>query len=137
MSVTPGVICPIAAPTFFTDSWGAPRSGGRRHQGTDMVAAHMAPLVAVADGVVRISFTSLGGNVIHLWADHGVDYFYAHLDSYAVGLVDGQRVERGQLIGYNGDTGNAIPGAYHVHFGMRPGGITNVNPYPTVRAVCP
>jgi len=137
MSITPGVICPIAAPTFFTDSWGAPRSGGRHHQGTDMFAALRAPLVAVADGVVRLSFTSLGGNVIHLWADHGVDYFYAHLDGYAAGLVDGQRVERGQLIGYNGDTGNAAPGAYHVHFGMRPGGITNVNPYPTVRAVCP
>ncbi len=137
MSVTPGVICPIAAPTFFTNSWGAPRSGGRLHQGTDMFAAFRAPLVAVADGVVRLSFSSLGGTVIHLLADHGVDYFYAHLDGYAPGLVDGQRVERGQVIGYNGDTGNAAPGAWHLHFGMRPGGITQVNPYPTVRAVCP
>ncbi len=136
MSITPGVICPIAAPTYFTNSWGAPRSGGRLHQGTDLFAAYRAPLVAVGDGVVRLSTSSLGGTVIHLLADHGVDYFYAHLDGYAAGLVDGQRVERGQLIGYNGDTGNAAPGVYHLHFGMRPGGITQVNPYPTVHGVC-
>ena len=137
MSITPGVICPVAAPTSFIDSWHFPRSGGRLHEGTDLFAAFRAPLVAVADGVVRLSTSSLGGTVIHLWADHGVDYFYAHLDGYAEGLVNGQRVTRGQLIGYNGDTGNAAGGAYHLHFGMRPGGTIAVNPYPTVRAVCP
>ncbi len=137
LSVTPGFICPIAAPTHFINSWGFPRSGGRLHLGTDMFATHRAPLVAVADGVVRLSTSSLGGIVVHLWADHQVDYFYAHLDGYAAGLVSGQRVTRGQVIGYNGDTGNAASGAYHLHFGMRPGNTVNVNPYPTVRAVCP
>lgn len=135
--VTPGFICPIAAPTWFTDTWGAPRAGGRRHSGTDMFAAFRAPLVAVADGTVKLSFSALGGNTLWLYADHGVEYFYAHLDGYADGLTNGQRVTRGTLIGYNGDTGNAAPGAYHVHFGIRPGGIMMVNPYPTVRAVCP
>ena len=137
LSVTPGFICPVAAPTSFTNSWGAPRSGGRSHEGTDMFAVYRAPLVAVGDGVVRLSSSSLGGTVIYLYADHGVKYFYAHLDGYAAGLVDGQRVARGQVIGYNGDTGNAAPGAYHLHFGMRPGGTVAVNPYPSVRAVCP
>ncbi len=137
LSVTPGFICPIAAPTHFINSWHFPRSGGRLHLGTDMFAAYRAPLVAVADGVVRLSTSGLGGIVVHLWADHQVDYFYAHLDGYPAGLVDGQRVTRGQLIGYNGDTGNAAPGAYHLHFGMRPGNTVNVNPYPTLRAVCP
>jgi murein DD-endopeptidase MepM/ murein hydrolase activator NlpD len=137
MSITPGVICPVAAPTSFIDSWHFPRSGGRKHEGTDMFAVHRAPLVAVADGVIRLSTSGLGGIVIHLWADHGVDYFYAHLDGYAEGLVNGQRVTRGQLIGYNGDTGNAAGGAPHLHFGMRPGRTTAVNPYPTMRAVCP
>lgn len=137
MSITPGFICPVAAPTSFIDSWGFPRSGGRSHEGTDMFAAYRAPLVAVGDGVVRLSTSSLGGIVVYLYADHGVKYFYAHLDGYAEGLVDGQRVTRGQVIGYNGDTGNAAPGAYHLHFGMRPGGTIAVNPYPTVRAVCP
>jgi len=137
MSVTPGVICPVAAPTSFINSWHFPRSGGRLHLGTDMFAAYRAPLVAVADGVVRLSTSSLGGTVIHLWADHQVDYFYAHLDGYAAGLIDGQRVTRGQLLGYVGDTGDAAPGAYHLHFGMRPGNGAHVNPYFTVRAVCP
>ena len=137
LSVTPGFICPVAAPTSFTNSWGAPRSGGRSHEGTDMFAVYRAPLVAVGDGVVRLSTSSLGGTVVNLYADHGVKYFYAHLDGYAAGLVDGQRVARGQVIGYNGDTGNAAPGAYHLHFGMRPGGTVAVNPYPSVRAVCP
>lgn len=137
MSVTPGFICPIAARTYFTDSWGAPRAGGRKHTGTDIFAAFRAPVVAVADGTVRLAFTPLGGNVVNLFSDHGVNYFYAHFDGYAPGLVDGQRVSRGQLIGYNGDTGNAVPGAYHVHFAIRPDGVTFVNPYPTVRAVCP
>jgi murein DD-endopeptidase MepM/ murein hydrolase activator NlpD len=65
-----------------------------------------------------------------------VNYFYAHLDSYPSGLVDGQRVTRGQVIGYMGDTGNPAPGAYHLHFGIYPGGITAVNPYPSVARVC-
>lgn len=137
MSVTPGFICPIAAPTSFIDSWGFPRSGGRSHQGVDMFAKHMAPLVAVANGTIKMSYNSLGGNVVWLYADHGVNYFYAHLDSYPAGQVNGQRVSRGTVIGYNGDTGNAAPGAYHLHFGIVPGGIQHVNPYPTVRAACP
>jgi murein DD-endopeptidase MepM/ murein hydrolase activator NlpD len=137
MSVTPGFICPIAAPNHFTNSWGAPRSGGRRHTGTDIMAGYRAPVVAVADGRIRLAFTPLGGNVVYLSADHGVEYFYAHLDGYAPGVTSGMRVSRGMLLGYNGDTGNAYPGAYHVHFGMRPGDIINVNPYPTLRAVCP
>lgn len=137
MSVTPGMICPVAAPNSFINSWGFPRAGGRTHAGTDMFAAHRAPLVAVANGVVELSSNSLGGIVIHLIADYGVDFFYAHLDGYADGLTDGQRVEIGQVLGYNGDTGNAAPGAYHLHFGMRPDGVTQVNPYFTLRAVCP
>jgi murein DD-endopeptidase MepM/ murein hydrolase activator NlpD len=137
MSVTPGVICPIAAPTSFINSWHFPRPGGRLHLGVDMWGAYRAPLVAVADGVAHLNTSTLGGTVIHLWADHQVDYFYAHLDGYAPGLVDGQRVTRGQLIGYVGDTGDAAPGAYHLHFGIRPGNTINVNPYFTVRAVCP
>ena len=136
MSVTPGFICPIAAPNSFIDSWGFPRAGGRKHQGVDMFAKHKAPLVAVANGTIKMSYNGLGGNVVWLYADHGVNYFYAHLDGYPAGQVSGQRVTRGTVIGFNGDTGNAAPGAYHLHFGIVPGGIQHVNPYPTVRAVC-
>lgn len=134
--VTPGFLCPIDAPTWFIDSWGAPRSGGRSHKGTDMFAAFRAPVVAAADGVVSLSYGNLGGNIVWLHADHGVSYFYAHLDGYPDGLASGQRVQRGELIGFNGDTGNSDPGAYHVHFGIYPGGTTAVNPYSTVARAC-
>ncbi len=134
--VTPGFVCPVAGPSWFRDTWGAPRSGGRTHKGVDMMAPRGTPLVAVASGVVRKSYGVLGGNIVWLYADHGVNYFYAHLDGYPGGLGDGQWVQRGQTIGYVGDTGNPAPGAFHVHFGIYPGGITAVNPYPTVARVC-
>jgi peptidoglycan LD-endopeptidase LytH len=136
MWVTPGFICPIAGPTWFHDTWGAPRSGGRTHKGTDMFSPQGTPLVAVGDGTIRKSYDVLGGFIVWLYADHGVNYFYAHLDSYPAGLSSGQRVSHGQVIGYVGDTGNPPPGAYHLHFGIYPGGITAVNPYPTVAATC-
>lgn len=136
MWVTPGFICPIDGRNWYLDTWGAPRSGGRTHKGIDMFAARGTPLVAVGDGIVRKSYGTLGGYIVWLYADHGVDYFYAHLDSYPTGLADGQRVTRGQVIGYVGDTGNPPPGAYHLHFGIYPGGITAVNPYPTVLETC-
>lgn len=136
MWVTPGFICPIDGRNWYLDTWGAPRSGGRTHKGIDMFAARGTPLVAVGDGIVRKSYGTLGGYIVWLYADHGVDYFYAHLDSYPAGLADGQRVTRGQVIGYVGDTGNPPPGAYHLHFGIYPGGITAVNPYPTVLETC-
>lgn len=136
MWVTPGFICPINGPSAFIDSWHAPRSGGRLHKGTDMFSPRGTPLVAVADGTVQHSFNALGGNVVWLFADHGVNYFYAHLDSFAGGLHNGQRVGKGQVIGYIGDTGNPAPGAYHLHFGIYPGGIIAVNPYSTVLGIC-
>jgi len=135
--VTPGFICPVAGATYFVNSWGAPRSGGRTHKGVDMMGSRGTPLVAVGSGIVRKSFGSLGGHIVWLYADHGVNYFYAHLDGYPSGLVDGQWVQRGQVIGYMGDTGNPAPGAYHLHFGIYPGGVTAVNPYPTTAAACP
>lgn len=135
--VTPGFICPVGGSTWFIDSWGAPRSGGRTHKGTDMFAGFRTPLVAVGDGVVSLSYGKLGGNIVWLHTDHGVSYFYAHLDGYPEGLARGQRVERGQVVGYNGDTGNSDPGAYHLHFGIYPGGARAVNPYPTVARACP
>jgi len=135
--ITPGFICPVAGPHAFTDTWGAPRSGGTRtHKGTDLMGARGTPLVAVGDGYVTTSYGVLGGNIVWLHADHGVSYFYAHLDGYPAGLVSGQWVARGDVIGYMGDTGNPAPGAYHLHFGIYPGGSSAVNPYPTLARHC-
>lgn len=133
--VTGGFLCPLN-PTSFRDTWGAPRSGGRRHKGTDMFAAWNAPVYAVQSGRVSTSNYGLGGKVVWLTADNGIAYYYAHLNDWNVG--SGQRVSQGDVIGFNGDTGNARGGAPHVHFELHPGGRGSaaVNPYPTLAAAC-
>ncbi len=138
LELTPGFICPVNGINRFIDSWGAPRSGGRTHKGTDLMAARGTPLVAAANGTVRLGYNSLGGNIVWVYADYGIGFFYAHLDTFAEGLQTGDRVTIGQQIGTVGDTGNPAPGAYHLHFGIAVGGgASNVNPYPSLRAVCP
>jgi murein DD-endopeptidase MepM/ murein hydrolase activator NlpD len=134
-SLTPGFVCPVAGSSVFVDSWGAPRSGGRLHVGTDLMGARGTPLVAVAGGVIRLGYNPIGGKTVWLYADHGVSYFYAHLDGYA-GASSGQWVSRGTVLGYMGDTGNPAPGAYHLHFELHPSGRGAVNPYPTLLRHC-
>ncbi len=131
---TAGVVCPVAGSTWFTDSWGDPRPGGRTHKGTDMVAAYGTKLVAMNSGSVRLNWHSAGGRQVYLNGDDGNFYYYAHLSDYAPGLATGQRVGKGQVVGYVGTTGNAATA--HLHLGLGVLGGPLVNPYPTVRQVC-
>jgi len=124
--------CPFPG-SWFINSWGYPRSGGRTHKGTDMLGAYNAPLYAMYSGTVRLNSHYQGGRQVYVYGDDGVTYYYAHLSNYAPGLSNGQRVSRGQHIGYNGTTGNAS--TPHLHLGIIVGG-TYVNPYPTVKAAC-
>lgn len=126
---------PIDGPTAFANTWGAPRSGGRRHQGTDVMASCGAPVVAVTDGVItRLHSGGNGGIMAYLRAGNGDVFFYAHLRSYAPGISTGSRVSAGQRIGDNGNTGNARGGPCHVHFEWHPGGGRPRNPYPLLAA---
>lgn len=96
------------------------------------------PLVAIESGtVVRLSDGGLGGITVWLAGDGGDEYYYAHLDAWAPGLVEGQRLAAGETLGTVGSTGNAPEEWPHLHFEIHPGGGDAVNPYPTVDAICP
>ena len=81
-----GLVCPINGPNSFIDSWGFPRSGGRSHEGTDMMAAFDTPVVAIADGT--ITYVGVGvtaGNSIRLTSNEGDAYWYMHNKKNHVG----------------------------------------------------
>jgi murein DD-endopeptidase MepM/ murein hydrolase activator NlpD len=128
--IDPFIVCPVGGPSGYGDTWGAPRSGGRRHQGVDMLAPTGTPLLAVDNGWVEHRSNRLGGVTIVLAGDSGNRYYYAHLSAYEG--VPGW-YEQGQVIGFIGDTGNAT-GVPHLHFEIRPGHGVPVNPYPSVLA---
>lgn len=135
---TAGFVCLFDQPFRFVNDWGNSRSGGRTHKGTDIVAAYGQNVKAVANGTVLKRNSDLGGISLWLDADNGTSYYYAHLSGYAPGISDGSRVSAGQIIAYNGDSGNAKGGVPHVHFQLHPGGRGNppVNPYPTLVEHC-
>lgn len=121
----------------FRDTWGAPRSGGRSHRGTDVFAPMGQPVYAITSGTIqRHSNSGLGGIGLYLRGDDGNVFYYAHLQSIDGNGAVGNRVEAGELIAYNGSTGNASPSAPHVHFELAPGGGAQVNPYPWLAAAC-
>ncbi len=133
-----GVTFPIAWPYSLPliNSWGYPRSGGRRHEGIDIFAAAGTPLVATERGVVtRIGNGTLGGLRLWLRGESGTDWYYAHLSAFAPGLSENQVVEVGELIGYVGNTGNAIGTPPHLHMQIHPNGGDPVNPYPLLKLV--
>jgi hypothetical protein len=112
------------------NSWGAPRSGGRSHQGDDCFAPKGTPLLAVENGRIEGSNSTLGGIGLWLIGDSGTGYFYTH---NSVNLVSpGARVTKGQRIARVGNTGNAATTPPHVHFQIHPDGRggSPVNAYP-------
>ncbi|WP_370328331.1 M23 family metallopeptidase [Euzebya sp.] len=132
---TQEMACPLGQPNGFIDSWGFPRSGGRSHKGVDMFAAYGAPIYAAADGYVRRVFNNaLGGLSIDTVDALGNRYYHAHLS--AAYVVDGQSVQAGQLIGANGNSGNAIATPPHLHWQFHPADGGPVNPYPLAAALC-
>jgi len=132
------IIFPLELKPSWTDTFGAPRSGGRTHAGNDIYAARGTPLLAVSDGVIKKTTPTdvgLGGISVWLTDGDGNDYYYAHLDGVAPGIEAGVRVSTGQVIGYAGNTGNAAGGSCHLHFEIHLGGYSNpINPYASLLA---
>jgi peptidoglycan hydrolase-like protein with peptidoglycan-binding domain len=128
-------IFPVQGPCWFTDTWHAPRSGGRRHLGVDIIAPTGKAVYAVADGIITRTFQdrpgSLGGNALRLTAPDGTYFHYAHFSTFADGIELGTEVVAGQIIGYVGSTGSSS--TPHLHFEYHPFGGAAVNPFPMVK----
>lgn len=115
---------PVAGRANFSHDWGFPRwtPTPHLHEGTDVFAAFGTPVVTSEAGrVIRKGTAGAGGISAWILGDSGNAYYYAHLQSWARGLAVGNRVERGEIIGFVGDTGNARGGSPHLHFEIHPG----------------
>ena len=120
--------------------FGAPRDGGaREHHGVDIFAKRGTPVKAVTDGHVRTGTGGIGGN--HVWLSGGLlglggaRYYYAHLDSFEI--ESGDRVKKGEILGYVGNTGNARTTPPHLHFGIYSGGPVDPAPFLKPEPVLP
>jgi murein DD-endopeptidase MepM/ murein hydrolase activator NlpD len=144
-SPSPALLIPVAGVTAaqLHDSYLAGREGGRVHQAIDIHAPRGTPVLAAADGtILKLHSGSRGGIAVYqLGTDGRTRYYYAHLERYAEGLEEGEAVRRGDVVGYVGDTGNAAPGDFHLHFSIavlddahRWWEGANLNPYPLLRA---
>lgn len=138
-----GLAVPVAGvrQDQLLDTFTQARAGGARvHDAIDIMAAAGTPVVAAAPGTVEKIFFSDGGGgkTVYVRSNDGRwSYYYAHLQDYARGLSEGQRVGRGQVLGTVGSTGNASPSGPHLHFAinrMQPGQKwyhgDPINPYP-------
>lgn len=124
----------------LADTYAQTRGDGTRgHNAIDIVAPRGTPVLAAAGGTVEKLFLSKnGGNTLYeRSADGKAIYYYAHLDSYAPGVVQGMTVAPGQTLGVVGSSGDADPGAPHLHFAimaLAPGERwwqgRPINPYP-------
>ena len=112
------------------NTWHAPRGVDRKHEGQDIFAPRGTPILSATDGyVIRIGENSLGGQTVSVIGAGGRVYYYAHLDSYAEHLAEGDEVTTQTVLGYVGTTGNAQGTPPHLHFGVyAPGGA--INPLP-------
>lgn len=113
---------PVAgiAASSLRSTFGEARGGSRQHEAMDILAPRGTAVLASEDGRIAKLFTSAAGGLTIYQFDPNEQYcyYYAHLDSYAVDLTEGQGVKRGQTIGYVGTTGNAPPGTPHLHFAI-------------------
>jgi hypothetical protein len=122
----------VEGPAAWSDSWGAPRWDGyyHPHHGQDVLCPYGAPVLAVEDGTIAYGYDTLGGNAAYLERGDGSFWYYAHLSAYAPNLQTGMHVEKGQMIGRCGASGDAsVP---HVHFCFFTASHDAVDPMPSL-----
>jgi len=137
---------PVQGTYSFHDDFGDPRSGGRTHEGIDIISTKLTPVVSAIDGMVSylVDPEASWGYALHIRDADGYEYRYLHLNNdtpgtddgqggtahaYAPGIDRGVRVSRGQMIGWVGDSGNAESAGSHLHFEIWDPQGQPVNPY--------
>jgi hypothetical protein len=144
------VTLPVEGKFSYSNDFGDPRSGGRTHQGNDLMAPKMQHLLAAADG--KVSYlkvdTGTGGNMLAIRDEDGWTYWYMHINNdtpgtddganpleyaFGAGIAMGTKVKAGQVVAFAGDSGNAEGTGSHLHFEIHPPDGTPVNPYPSLR----
>jgi hypothetical protein len=142
---------PVEGAVNFTDDFGAPRSGGRTHEGNDLMGTKMQHLLAAVDGTVtgaKIDVANLSGNMLTIRDADGWTYRYIHVNNdtpgtddgsnlpenaFAPGIEPGTKVKAGQVVAYLGDSGNAEGTGPHLHFEVRRPDGTAVDPWTSLR----
>ena len=102
------------------DTFNEMRGSSRRHEALDVLAPRNTPVLAVEDGTIAKLFLSDAGGITIYQFDPSETYcyYYAHLERYAEGLKEGDKIKRGQVLGYVGTTGNAPRNTPHLHFAI-------------------
>jgi len=114
----------------IADTWHAPRGSDRLHEGQDIFAPRGTPVLSATEGyIVNIGENNLGGQTVSVIGAGGRTYYYAHLESYARQIAEGDYVTTKTLLGYVGTTGNAGGTPPHLHFGVYASGGA-MNPLP-------
>ena len=144
---TRSIIFPVLNGAQYTNDYGDPRTGGRSHEGNDLMASKMTPALAVVDGVVSFltKDEATWGWSLTIVDEDGYEYNYLHLNNdtpgtddgkggynnaFAANINQGSKVVQGQAVGFVGDSGNAETTAPHLHFEIREPGTNNpINPY--------
>ena len=146
---------PVDGPVSYTDTFGAPRAGGRTHQGQDLMGTKLEREVAARDGVITYVKTagagaeSNGGNMLVLRDSEGWEYWYIHINNdtpgtddganppewmFAPGIGKGSKVTAGQFLAFMGDSGDAETTAPHLHFEIHQPDGTPINPFESLLA---
>ncbi len=145
------IVFPVLGDARYSNDFGAPRSGGRTHEGNDIIGSKGQPLLSAVDGLVHyVAYPEpYYGYAVFLEDNDGYEYWYLHINNDTPGTDDGRGggmtafapdisrgnpVTKGQLIGWMGDSGNAESTVPHLHFEIhRPDGVV-INPYDSLQS---
>lgn len=130
-AVTMDIECPVPGASFVND-FGYVKPDSTAHAGVDLFAPRGTPIVAPVSGLVVWDPNPSGGKAFQLYGDDGIRYYGAHLDRYG----DDGYVAGGEVIGYVGNTGDAVMTSPHLHFEMHPGAGLTMSPYPSLKQAC-